>query len=313
MTDPDRPKSPSPPPPTMHGHPAYDGDVSHPHVSLPRPQPVVRLPPASVSLTPPETSTMKSGPTQARANLPPLRDDLNIPSSLRRHGTHSARKSSFDIGPENWQDKINNLLTGRRSSPPKPPLVESAGRHAWDPRVQSDAATVSLPTPNIASDVGIVASKPMAEECFAEQEMGSLPQIRLPHRIPEAAWQPAPVPNKHLHRKFMIAYTTSADPFDFEDAEAPSTCFRIHLPGMSELKVRVLSSSRSNMRASGTGRPAQRHRIGPVSGYRGGKRDSSNSYPNESAPSLSLPRGRGAYRGRSTESWTRRTPSATTN
>ena len=46
--DSSRPGSLSPPPPTMEGHPAYEGDVMHPHVSLPKPHPIVKLPPAMI-------------------------------------------------------------------------------------------------------------------------------------------------------------------------------------------------------------------------------------------------------------------------
>ncbi|KAG9238490.1 putative ATP synthase subunit F, mitochondrial [Amylocarpus encephaloides] len=187
----ERPGSPSPPPPTMAGHPAYDGDTAHPHVLLPRPAPVVKLPPAVLApIGPPKPTTF------AAAVIAPAVPIPRGPANQGRQDHASRTAASYqDIrrnpepAPGGWQDRINSLI-GRKNSPPKSHAlaVDSSSKNALElPRLQN-AATVSLPSLSagvISTDNGSTVSKPAAEECFEEQQMGSLPVIRVPHRQPD--------------------------------------------------------------------------------------------------------------------------------
>lgn len=312
----ERPKSPSPPPPTMDDHPAYDGDASHPHVSLPPPQPIVKLPPA------PPTSASGQAP---KADSTWLNSTHHRPlHSSSTSGSTAAHHSSITIhsppqSQQEWQEKIYEL-TGRRAAPPKSPAVESASRTMLDHSSQHNPATVSLPS-HIAvkeMDKGEVTSKPMADECFEEQEMGSLPLIRIPHKAPDAAWQPAVPANKPLPRTFMVVANT-AKHLDLSD----HSVVRISFPGMPmEVKtVTFHSSNRGSSRSTGHGRSSGRNRASG-SNYRGGsggKRDASSGFTNESTSSAQGPtsslgsRGRGGYRTRAGETWSRRSTHSTNN
>ena len=164
----DRPGSPSPPPPTMADHPAYDGDMAHPHVSLPRPSPIVKLPPPTVlaPIGPPKPASF------AAAVIAPATIPSNAHYSSRNASSHQDVRRQDPIGGD-WQHKINSLF-GRNGSPPKSHTlaVDSSSKNALElPRPQF-AATVSLPSTSVATgEDGSFITKPAAEECFEEQEM----------------------------------------------------------------------------------------------------------------------------------------------
>lgn len=316
---PERPDSPTPPPPTMDGHPAYDGDALHPHVSLPRPQPVVRLPPAPGQ--PAQSSSGRPAPSFSWANPAPYRESLQGQAAGARGAFSTLVQRPHEATGENWQDRINNLLTGRKSSPPKSMVVDPSSRSAFDQAYHQSLATVSLPTPTIGnmdiSNQTSMTTKPLAEECFEEQEMGSLPQIRLPHMSPPALWQPAPAPTKPFPKKLMVSQTTSVEPLYLgADILGGGSVVRIQLPGMVEVKTLTLpfSRTRSNPRRGGQSTRGARH-ASSGSGHRGGKaRDvSSSSYAGESASAGgSGPQNRnsrGAFRGRA-DNWSRQTPAS---
>ncbi len=163
-------------------------------------------------------------------------------------------------------------------------------------------------------------SKVMAEECFEEQEMGSLPPVRLPIKVPESAWMPANVP-KPMPRRFALASATTVDQdVFFKDLAGGPHTVSVHMPGMTEARTLAIPSarSRSNPRRSnfGAGRSGGRHPMG--GGQRGPNnkpREPSGSYPSEQAVSASpshssTHRGRaGGHRGRS-DNWTRQPPPA---
>ncbi|KPM40346.1 hypothetical protein AK830_g6252 [Neonectria ditissima] len=292
-----RSKSPTPPPPTMEGHPVYEGDVMRPHVSLPKPQPIVKLPPTMTASQP-----SQSRPQFGWANPPPFKDP-RAPLSPNR-----IPLSAGEATQEKWQSRINSLLNGAKSPPLKSIGVDPASKSALDHATQPDSATVSLPrAPLNAPPVSTQRSsitKPMAEECFEEQEMGSLPQIRLPHKAPEAAWQPALAPGKPLPKKFLIQ-PAIMEPYYFPaEVVGGGNAMRIQFPGMTEPKiVTVPFSATRGGRGSSNTRAGPRHRGSGID-RRGGKRDASTSRPEHSAPSTS--RGsRGSYRSRGSENWTR--------
>ncbi|KAK7431365.1 hypothetical protein QQZ08_002136 [Neonectria magnoliae] len=292
-----RSKSPTPPPPTMEGHPVYEGDVMRPHVSLPKPQPIVKLPPAMSA-----SQSSQSRPQFGWANPPPFKDP-RAPLSPNR-----VPLSAGEATQEKWQSRINSLLNGAKSPPLKSIGVDPASKSALDHATQPDSATVSLPrAPLTALPVSTQRSsitKPMAEECFEEQEMGSLPQIRLPHKAPEAAWQPALAPAKPMPKRFLIQ-SAIMEPYYFPaEVVGGGNAMRIQFPGMTEPKIVTVpfSATRGGRGGSHT-RAGPRHR-GSGNDRRGGKRDASTTRAEHSTPSTS--RGsRGSYRSRGSENWTR--------
>jgi hypothetical protein len=286
-----RHKSPSPPPPDMPGHPVFDGDVTHPHVSLPRPQPVVRLPP----------SAAKEPPTSANNAR------FNQPKSPRPNFSWAAQAAYKEPDnascapvqkPENaWQAKIDNLLGGRKvHAPPKPTAVDAGGRA---PNSSTGQFTHS-------DAEGSVTTKGMAEECFEEQEMGSVPPIRLPKTVPEMAWQPSPTPPKGPHKKLQ-PIVSSADSITFNpDISGAGQVWRIRFPGQdAKTLVMPFGRTRSNPRRGGQ-RGGRHSTAGP---HRQGKGRDPVLYSAEqggNASGANAPHGkhhRGGYRGRDT--WSR--------
>ncbi|CAM1511057.1 Fc.00g085700.m01.CDS01 [Cosmosporella sp. VM-42] len=302
--DPTRSKSPTPPPPTMEGHPAYEGDINRPHVSLPKPQPIVKLPPAMGGPQP-----SQARPQFGWAHSAPYKD-ARAPINPNRPPTRAGEASQ-----EKWQSRINSLLNGQRSPPQKSIVVDAASKSALDHAPHHDSATVSLPiSPHpgrisprplsnpILTNRGSPISKPMAEECFEEQEMGSLPQIRLPHKAPEAAWQPAEASEKYLPKTLRVQ-PAAVEPYYFRpDVTGGGNAMTIHFPGMVESRLVTIPFSATRGRGSSI-RGGPRHR---GSGYerRGGKREVSNTR-GDHGTSSSGPRGRGGYRGRGSDSWSR--------
>lgn len=285
-----RPGSPSPPPPTMAGHPVYDGDVARPHVSLPRPPPVVKLPPAPVlaPIAPPKPASFAAAAAAASAGpAGPMLTSPLLPRSqaINAQASNQKLQSSAAGG---WQDKINSLM-GRRTSPPKSHAlaVDSSSKHALDQSIsQIPAATVSLPGIPVASDEeNMYETKPMAEECFEEQEMGYVPTVKVPNKAPDAAFFLAAPQVKPLPRKFVVSDVTSANSLSFSpQLNNDGEVVLILLPGMETNKrVTIAHKSeprqKSNPRRSGQGRGnSQRH--GPSPHNRGGRsRDTSSTFP----------------------------------
>ncbi len=243
-----RPGSPSPPPPDMDGHPAFDGDAAHPHVSLPRPQIVVRLPPKGTT-----------GNDLQTHHVAP-----RTPAS--QHQGHMQVPLSDDMS---WQAKIDTLLERKVVSPLKP--TSGAGRAEYQSRSMADHERGSAhhhasPAPRVVLAPAryekpavpeSVTTRTMAEECFERQEMGSLPIVHLPNKAPELAWIPATVP-KPLPRRFFVTSTTTSDHDGFlKDLLNQPHIVNIRLPGMrSNGKTVSLPSARthSNPRRSGLGR-----------------------------------------------------------
>lgn len=303
-----RPLSPSPPPPTMEDHPAYEGDVAHPHVSLPRSKPVVKLPPAHGSA--PATAHPKQF---GWAQPPPFT------GHAQTHAAVVAATSASSQGPgqsqTEWQSRFNSLLQSHnKGSPPKSLGIDPASRNALDHPLHHSSATVSLPgrsaTVTQVGDPKLPVTKPMAEICFEEQEMGSLPQIRLPSKAPDAAWQPAQEQYRPLPKKFHVQ-TTAFEPYYFgSEVTGAGHVLRIHVPGMKLPKTVTLPFSASRGGRGGHGRPGPRHR-GSTQGGRGNKRETSSAARTErESASDTKPRGgRGSYRSRGSDNWSRQ-PSA---
>ncbi|KAH7411230.1 hypothetical protein BKA64DRAFT_731791 [Cadophora sp. MPI-SDFR-AT-0126] len=307
----ERPGSPSPPPPTMAGHPAYDGDIAHPHVSLPRPSPVVKLPPAPVlaPIGPPKPTSFAQAvqspavPHVSHNSVYPPRQEYPARTNSTYQDVRRQEPASTAGG---WQDRINSLI-GRKNSPPKSHAlaVDSSSKSALEITNRQFGATVSLPalgSGDGVADNGAVESKPAAEACFEEQEMGSLPVIKVPNSAPSLAWDLAPSQPKNLPRKFQVSQVLSVEPIRFPQQIANnSETITIKVPGQNESREVSIPVSvarqRSNPRRGSSRGGNSRHTSS--SHPRGGRgRESSSGFPtpnNDNAPvaSGSNPSGRG--------------------
>ncbi|KAK1775720.1 hypothetical protein QBC45DRAFT_334578 [Copromyces sp. CBS 386.78] len=313
-----RPHSPSPPPPDTEttGHPAFDGDVKNPHVCIPTPRPQVRLPPPSQAREEPKVENYEApkpqGPSFSWANTAAYKGEERAPASTPGSP---------------WQARIDSLLGARKPShsQQKPaPGVDSTSRAAYE---HAEATvTVSLTAAMMAE--ASPTTKDMDEDCFEEQEMGSLPTVRIPTELPEMAWAPthAPAP-KALHRK-LFPLTTSAEPIRIDtSSNGIGSVIRIAFPGTDRHPPFVtavtipFSRTRSNPRRGGGaprgGRlPNAPHSQRGMPGGRGSGRDAPS--PNDQGPSgpptgphgsHQQARGRGGYRGRDS-AWSRSAPTA---
>ncbi|TVY47361.1 hypothetical protein LOCC1_G002236 [Lachnellula occidentalis] len=308
----DRPGSPSPPPPTMPGHPVYDGDSSHPHVSLPRPQKpdvVVKLPPPALApIGPPKPVSF------AAAVSAPAAPATNHASGLAAQQNYSNRAVSShqdarrvpDSSSGGWQDRINTLI-GRKHDAPKLHAfaVDSSSKNALELPPSQLAATVSLPSLSsgmLTLNDDPIMSKPAAEECFEEQEMGSLPVIKVPVSAPPAAWSLAPQQPKSLPKKFLASQVTSAEPIVFsETAVNNRTTINVKMTADDEAKIVSFTRQRSNPRRGGARGGVSRN--SPSTHPRGGRgRDSSRGFQSsnpEIGTTTSSPKSfnRGGHRG----------------
>jgi hypothetical protein len=295
-----RSSSPSPPPPDMAGHPAFDGDVARPQVHLPPAKPRVCLPPA------PATAARPHQPGFGWANPTPYREPE--PAMTHTASRHGQRKSSHEtITTGTWQSRFDTLLhDGRKPlSPPRPSVpVVSASRSSLEHPQYARSATVSLPIvgrglfKNLPPDNdGSPTSKDMAEDCFEEQEMGSVPPVRLPKQAPQLAWHPYPAP-KPLVRKLMVTSTSRDIPRFDPDMTGGGMVLRILFPGMTETKSITIPFSRtpSNPRPRRGGRHASQTQRGGKGRDRDTSRSYSNDHPSTPPPSGSNTRGRGGYR-----------------
>ncbi|KAI9745594.1 MAG: hypothetical protein M1818_001128 [Claussenomyces sp. TS43310] len=295
-----RPNSSSPPPPTMIGHPAYDGDSLHPLVCFPRPPPVVKLPPAPIlaPIGPPKPSSFAAAvaaPIVSTSSTP-------LPYASRSSTYKSDQQMTGRTSIGGWQDRINSLI-GRKSSPPKNHAlaVDSSSKSALDLLVTHSLATVSLPSYSVWSlsdDNGAFETKPMAEECFEEQEMGSLPPIRVPNKVPEAAWHLAAPQQRILPKRFLVNDSTTVDAPLFY----PPNHFTIQLPGMERSVIITPPRQKSNPRRSQGRGGTPRHASSNHSrGFRG--RDTSGGFVSgldqsgTASSTISSSRGAGRSRG----------------
>ncbi|KAL2121615.1 hypothetical protein VTJ04DRAFT_5642 [Mycothermus thermophilus] len=301
--------SPSPPPPDMAGHPAFDGDASHPHVSLPPPHPVVRLPPTTTVTTSTQKSTTESN--KASSDLPksPKVDSrphgapsfawaAQAPYKEPERGPTAAKTDSV------WQQKIDNLL-GVRKGPNR-----SGADHAPPPPAAQPEPSVPAPSVQPPADLSLsITTKVMDEECFEEQEMGSVPPIRLPKTVPEMAWQPSPSP-KPLSKKFFPV-VVSADPISFPpDLSGSGPVWRVRLPGGEAKLITVpFGRTRSNPRRSGP----RNNRHGPSGQHRPKGREPSAAFSGEQGSGTTGSHGRGHRSGyRSRDNWSRNNGNAQT-
>ncbi|KAI0555142.1 hypothetical protein F4679DRAFT_569866 [Xylaria curta] len=320
-----RSKSPTPPPPTADGHPVYDGDATKPHVALPPLKPRVKLPPSAQpvapgAISPPSKQAPVSFAAAAASSVLPRTPDAAIsgrPVSRGRGFNGIPQKPHEIASQENWQSKINNLMGKKSTSPAKLLPIGSSIVVSLEPSQSHDSMDVPILSPSgtASTEDSSFTSKEMAEECFGEQEMGSLPAVRLPTEVPDAAWQ-AVQPNW-----FPVPTGLRIDPagsesfkFGFDYAHGKSV-IRISTPGMSDPKTvpaPILNHrSGSNPRRAGprTGGPRQHP---PRTSRRGGRDTSEHIGDHSTTSSSSRPvssRGARNFRPRG-ETWSRQGPAA---
>lgn len=281
------------PPEEGGSHPAFDGDALHPQVSLPRTKPIVKLPPAPGAAT---TSRRSSQPTSTWGQGPQFRDDGAGRGAVR--STFAASHSGPNQGPSSQiMDRIKNLFADN-----KPSSVNSSSRTALTHAPPATPATVSLPVlyaPSTIVDDTSFVTKTMDEDCFEEQEMGSLPPVHIPTEAPEALYAPARYPPRQ-DRRLMQVTASTAESFTFNlDVRS----IYIQLPNAARKTIPMAALRSPNPRR---GQRASSSRYGSSS-HRGGnpRRDSSTPYSPEQPPASSSTPGRGrGYRGRS-ENWGR--------
>lgn len=289
--DNDRSHSPSPPPPDMDGHPAFDGDAAHPHVSLPKTKPIVKLPPAAASAP---AATQRSGQLGSAWTSPTQPQGHSSRSAPAASGAANNETSSF------WQNRIKNLLSDNSQNPSS---VDSSSKTTLAQPSQRAPATVSLPgvfAPSVPIGECSISTKTMDEDCFEEQEMGSLPPVHLPTQVPDAAWEPAKPPPRQ-DRRLKEVITTSAEALIFTPE---GRNYFILFPNMASKKtVAMPVSSRS---PSNPGRRGRGSRYSSGTSYRGGNRNRDPSEQSSADRSTFSRGGRGgSYRGRSEGGWAR--------
>ena len=227
------------PPPDSADHPAYDGDVKHPLVSLPAPKPIVRLPPAVAQDPSPENPVVTKAADAGRS----LPRQIDIASS--------------------WQDRIKGLFARKPSAATKSQTlpVSSASRAPLEVIGMDGSATVSLPNngpalsthpSNAATYVDeTVTSRATDEALFEEREFGSLPTVKLPTRVPANAWQPArpPLTPRGRPRFQKSIHVLSIEPYFFKDVHtAQGVVIEVRLPGSAASKSVIKARSNINPR-----------------------------------------------------------------
>ncbi|KAJ4390667.1 hypothetical protein N0V93_004265 [Gnomoniopsis smithogilvyi] len=285
------------PPEEGGSHPAFDGDARHPHVSLPstKPVPVVKLPPVPGSTSAASQRSSQSASTWGQQ--PRFRDD-------GLGAGHASRIAASTAATASQGASIMDRIKGLFADTKQPTSVTVSSRTAFAHPPPGSPATVSLPllyAPEGIVDSSSFVTKTMDEDCFEEQEMGSLPPVNIPTDIPEAAYNPAKAPPRQDRRLAQVVATTAeAVPFHPE----PRNTIVICLP-FSERKSVAMALRSPNSRRGG--RPGSRY---GSSSYRGGPRnqDASTPYSPEQASASGAgtgtgnTRGRGrGYRGRSSE------------
>ena len=185
----ERSSSPSPPPPEeVSSHPVYFGDLSRPHVHLPIPKPVVKLPPKVVSAPapPPTFASMAAAPPR---NVMP-----SAPTAI------------------SWQEKINSLFKGTNKNVL---AVTPATKEALP--VHTAAVSVSIPRTKLESSQkgdGDIAVEQVErqDEMFEDREPGSLPAVRVPSMAPPNSWGPLP-PLRQLRKNIKQVHAQSTPSF----------------------------------------------------------------------------------------------------
>jgi hypothetical protein len=298
---------PSPPPPIAHDHPAYDGDVERPQVTLPpmseeTPKIIVKLPPPAVAPPPPAGPTPRKDP----ARLSPRISDRNTVAD--------------------WQARIAELVGSKQPLPAKVNdlTISSATKAPLELPSAQTSATVSLPRSEdgdlvfetarmFFEDNGDVTSRATEEALLEEREFGSLPVVRLPLRAPPSVWPPALAPPiaRHKSRFQKPVQVASKEPlyFNAKDYQLKQGYFiPLRLPGFSEMKP-VLKARQEGPSQTGSLHSPQRSPSYNKRKHNKPSRESSGNFSSSRTGSLAIQPGQqrpGFHSG----TWSRRVSEA---
>ena len=212
--------SPSPPPPEeFSSHPVFFGDSSRPHVHLPIPKPVVKLPPKAIGAPAPP-------PTFASMAAAPPRNAMPPSTAI------------------SWQEKINSLFKSTSTEKKNVLAVTPATKEALP--VHSAAVSVSIPRAKLGSQKGdgdfAVEQVEKQDEMFEDREPGSLPAVRVPTMAPINSWSQLP-PIRQLRKNVKQVQTQSIQPFlvGLSDRDNHGNVrATVFLPGAADSKVLLI-------------------------------------------------------------------------
>ncbi len=274
-----------PPPPETEAHPAFTGDISQPLVRLPKPSPVVRLPPLA-----PGSSTFVDPP-------------VNMPTRGQPLGARP-----LAMNPE-WQARFNKLLEKPASTPATgsalrgtpPPTISVAAskpgalapaalsKSSLDVRGNADSATVSLPSglPSrvFSNDGGRdVITRYGTEALFEDREFGSLPTVKLSKVSHLAANEPPvkpPTDDPHIRfKRFENPFTIRRlEAFDVEKL-AQKIDVIIYIPNMRDAILKSMPRRRRSPKSNTTPKPKQSN--SQIAAPASGSKDRSRKPPQQS-------------------------------
>lgn len=253
-----------PPPPETSTHPVCAGDdAHHPLVRLPKPSPVVRLPPAAAAGNgTSESSVSMPARNQLPGSLPLARN----PEWQARFNKLLAKPGSAPVPASSATTRVS-YVDAQATSPKAGALAPAAlSKAPLDVRAAVGPATVSLPGAQqstlFATDCGTDAvTRQGTEGLFEDREFGSLPTVTLPNTPHLAAAEPAANISKEelslRFKKFENPFTIRRlEAFDL-DKNAQKIDIRIRLPGMTETIIKSMPRRRRGQRGGSQSKPRQ--------------------------------------------------------
>lgn len=239
-----------PPPPETQSHPAFAGSTCTPLVRLPKPSPVVRLPPPVAGGASPAEAPVSMPPRGLGARPLAMNPEwqARFNKLLEKPGTSSAQVAqaatakSTAIGAPVLPSKLGSL-----------PITASS-KAALEVRGPGGSATVSLPNAPakrlFSDDRGRdVITRKGTEVLFEDREFGSLPTVRLSKVSHLAAKEPAvaaPTDDSTLIRFKRIENPFTQrrlESFDLERA-AQKIDVVVRINNMSEAIIKPMPRSR---------------------------------------------------------------------
>ena len=253
-----------PPPPETEAHPAFTGDISQPLVRLPRPSPVVRLPPSasgnSTYVEPPVNMPARGQPLGAR----PL--TMN-PEWQARFNKLLEKPASAPAPGSSPRATSTTTTTSTASSKPGALAPAALSKSSLEVRGNANSATVSLPS-GISSRIFSddrgkdVITRYGAEALFEDREFGSLPIVKLSKVSHLAANEPAassPQDDSHVRSKrFENPFTIRRlEAFDVEKL-AQKIDVIIFIPNMRDAIIKSMPRRRrGGPKTNGISKPKQ--------------------------------------------------------
>ncbi|KAI9893183.1 MAG: hypothetical protein M1814_000731 [Vezdaea aestivalis] len=267
------PRATSPPPPDSPNHPVWDGDRTKPHVLLPVPKPVVKLPPSDLV-----------APTSIVA--PPA----SQPSPERVIATTSTGHA--------WQDRFNDLFGRKVPSPPRSyALAVNSGAASRNKQPTSaNFATVSLPKAKpdrfttrifVVDNSSDVISRLTDDVLLGEPDVGSKPVVRIPLIAPPNLYNPAK-PSNLLRGKSRLPRYGQIEVLSVGvlDNKEHNTSIRIRLPKQEEailMRAKPSASQNRQLRPSQGNNRKKSQKFRDASGKPNGPKSSgSGPRPNHS-------------------------------